>query len=148
MRFTKGHSGNPKGRPIGSLNKHSRLAVLLESHAEALINKTVELALAGDINALRLCIERLMPKAQRESLSVVLPDITQTETSSTALLAHEIIKSLAGDVVTIEQAKLLLTLNRQLELSNKQALDDTNEQVRKEAFELRAQLDAKYQRDY
>ncbi len=148
MRFTKGHSGNSKGRPIGSLNKHSKLVALLEPHADALINKAVELALAGDINALRLCIERLIPKAQPDSLSVVVPDITQTETSSTALIAHEIIKNLAGDIITIEQAKLLLTLNRQLESPNKQALDNAETKIRKEALELRAQLDAKYQRDY
>jgi hypothetical protein len=104
--------------------------------------------LAGDINALRLCIERLIPKARPDSLSVVVPDITQTETSSTTLIAHEIIKSLAGDIITIEQAKLLLTLNRQLESPNKQAHDSAEAQIRKEMLELRAQLDAKHKHDY
>ncbi len=64
MRFKKGQSGNPNGRPLGCLNKRTQLAALLEPHAEALISKAVELALGGDTNALRLCIERLLPKAQ------------------------------------------------------------------------------------
>lgn len=64
------------------------------------------------------------------------------------LLAHEVIKSLSGTVVTIEQVKLLLTLNKQLESTNKQALDNAEAEIRKEALELRAQLDAKYKRDY
>lgn len=148
MQFKKGRSGNPNGRPLGSSNKRTHLAKLLEPHANALIKKAVELALSGDTNALRLCIERLIPKAQPDSLSVVVPDVTQIEASNTALLAHEIIKSLAGDSVTIEQAKLLLTLNRQLESPNKQALDDAEVRIRKEMLELRDQLDAKYQRDY
>jgi len=148
MKFNKGQSGNPKGRPLGSANKRLQLVKLLEPHADALVKKAVELALNGDVNALRLCIERLIPKAQPDSLSVVIPDINQIEATSPALLAYEIIKSLAGNSITIEQAKLLLTLNRQLESTNKQAIDDAEAQIRKEVLELRAQLDAKYRRDY
>lgn len=148
MKFKKGRSGNPYGRPPGSPNKRPQLAKLLEPHADALIKKAVEMALNGDSNALRLCIERLIPKAQPDSLSIIVPDITQIEASNTALLAHEIIKSLAGDTITIEHAKLLFTLSRQLESPDKQSLDDAEAQIRKEMLELRARLDAKYQRDY
>jgi hypothetical protein len=64
MKFQKGQSGNPNGRPPGCTNKRSQLAKLLEPHAEALINKAVELALSGDTHALRLCLDRLIPKIQ------------------------------------------------------------------------------------
>lgn len=73
MAFQKGQSGNPAGRPQGALNKRAQLAKLLEPHATNLINKVIELALSGDINALRLCIERLIPKAQHHCLDVDLP---------------------------------------------------------------------------
>lgn len=148
MKFQKGQSGNPRGRPIGSINKRSQLAKLLELHADALISKAVELALNGDTNALRLCIERLIPKAQPDSLNVVVPAITGTEAPNTALLAYEIIKSMAGNTVTIEQAKLLFTLSKQLESPNQQEINHIEDQLKKEALELRAQLDKKYQRDY
>src|ERR1700693_659671 len=58
--FTPGASGNPDGRPKGSRNKSTlALEALLDGQAEALTQKAVELALAGDITALRLCLDRI-----------------------------------------------------------------------------------------
>ena len=60
--FAKGRSGNPAGRRRGSRNRATlAAAVLLEGESEALTRKAVELALAGDPVALRLCIERILP---------------------------------------------------------------------------------------
>ena len=60
-RFRKGSSGNPAGRPLGSVNRTTRAAtLLLDGEAEALTRKAVELALAGDPVALRLCLERIV----------------------------------------------------------------------------------------
>lgn len=68
-RFLKGYSGNPRGKLPGTLHKTTRLAkALLEGEAENLVRKCIELALAGDVTALRLCLERLIPKVEvRES---------------------------------------------------------------------------------
>src|SRR5215203_5958726 len=56
--------GNP-GRPPGARNKATLAALaLLEGEAEALTRRCVELALAGDTTALRLCLERLLPKGR------------------------------------------------------------------------------------
>lgn len=61
-RFRPGVSGNPRGRPVGSHNHATLLAAtLLEGEAEAITRKAVELALAGDPMALRLCMERILP---------------------------------------------------------------------------------------
>jgi hypothetical protein len=60
--FEKVRSGNPAGRRRGSRNRATlAAAVLLEGESEALTHKAVELALAGDPVALRLCIERILP---------------------------------------------------------------------------------------
>src|SRR6266536_6339065 len=60
-RFRGGRSGNPAGRPRGSVNRAARAAMLLlDGEAEALTRKAVELALAGDPVALRLCLERIV----------------------------------------------------------------------------------------
>jgi hypothetical protein len=60
-RFAKGRSGNPAGRPRGSVNRATRSAVqLLDGEAEALTRKAVEMALAGDPVALRLCLDRIV----------------------------------------------------------------------------------------
>ena len=70
MTFTKGKSGNPQGRRKGVPNRRTELAKMLDPHAEALIAKMIELALEGDVTALRLCMERLIPKASRESTGI------------------------------------------------------------------------------
>lgn len=70
MTFKAGQSGNPGGRRKGALNKRTELAKMLEPHAESLVKKLIELALNGDVTALRLCIERLIPKANRESTGI------------------------------------------------------------------------------
>ena len=65
-------SGNPAGRLRGTKNRATKAAEeLLEGEAEALTRKAVELALAGDTVALRLCLERLLPprKSRRVTLT-------------------------------------------------------------------------------
>ena len=56
-QFSKGTSGNPSGRPAGSRN-HATLLMesLLEGEAEQLTRKLLELALGGDLIAIRLCL--------------------------------------------------------------------------------------------
>jgi hypothetical protein len=60
-RFAKGISGNPLGRPRGIPDKRTALRELLASHAEELLRKLVDSALNGDMAALKLCIEKLIP---------------------------------------------------------------------------------------
>ena len=60
MKFTKGSSGNPLGKPKGATDKRTALRELLRPHAEKLIEKVVSLALKGDTTALRICIDRLV----------------------------------------------------------------------------------------
>ena len=67
--FEKGQSGNSKGRPKGIVDKRHAMRALLTPHAPALVDKAVELALAGDATALRLCLDRLMPVLKATSHS-------------------------------------------------------------------------------
>ena len=78
-RFQPGKSGNPAGRPIGARNRTTLAALaILEGEAEALSRKAVELALAGDAGALRLCLERLVPPIKDRPIpegAVTLPKL-------------------------------------------------------------------------
>ena len=57
--FQKGQSGNPDGRPNGSRNATTiALRTLLDGQATALTQKAIDVALTGDIPALRLCLDR------------------------------------------------------------------------------------------
>lgn len=80
MTFQVGKSGNPNGRPKGALNKRTGLIKLLEPYADALISKMITLGLDGDTVALRLCVERLLPKARYESAGIELPEKIKAET--------------------------------------------------------------------
>ena len=85
-RFSKGTSGNPSGRPLGSRNHATVLMEsLLEGRAEELLQKTMEMALAGDITALRLCLERLMPVRKDRPIQLSLPPIETVQQISLAV---------------------------------------------------------------
>src|SRR5450631_2561963 len=60
--FKPGQSGNPSGRPKGSRNATTlALESLLDGQATALTQKAIDLALAGDMAALRICMDRILP---------------------------------------------------------------------------------------
>src|SRR5437660_2565687 len=74
--FPKGQSGNPSGRPRGSSNRATRAAeMLLDGEAAALTRKAVEMALAGDQAALRLCLDRTVAPRRERSVELALPPI-------------------------------------------------------------------------
>src|SRR5918996_483445 len=84
-KFARGNSGGP-GRPPGSRNK-STLAVqeLLDGQAEAITQKAVDLALEGDIAALKLCLERICPPRKERAVDVALPLLESTEDAARAV---------------------------------------------------------------
>jgi len=74
--FRKGESGNPSGKKPGTLHQATLAAqVLLDGEAEALTRKAVELALEGNMAALRLCLDRICPPRKERPLAVKLPAI-------------------------------------------------------------------------
>jgi hypothetical protein len=73
--FAKGVSGNPAGRPVGARNAATELAqALLDGEADALVRRCVALALDGNPAAMKLCLERLVPRRAR-SVRLALPPI-------------------------------------------------------------------------
>ena len=74
--FEPGQSGNPSGRPKGARNKATTaVEALLDNEAEALTRKVIELALAGNMAAIRLCFERLLPPRRDRGVAFDLPKI-------------------------------------------------------------------------
>jgi len=106
MQFQKGQSGNPAGRPRGSRNQASiRLQEMLEQSAEGLFNKAVELAMAGNIAALRLCLEPLLPTHRNDALFCQMPPLAKAA-DAVAAIAGIASAALAGEVTADEAAKL------------------------------------------
>lgn len=107
--FKPGQSGNPAGKPKGALNKATMAAqTLLDGESEALTRKAVKMALGGNIQALRLCIERLVPPRKERAIALDLPDFDGVESlpGMTAALLREVAK---GEL-TVGEASALSTL--------------------------------------
>jgi hypothetical protein len=138
-KYSPGQSGNPSGRKAGSLNKRTQLAKMLEPHAKDLIDKTVELALAGDINALRLCVERLIPKAKDEVPKVLLPDFN---TLGPKEIRTAILRLFSAQEVSIQDLKYVTSFALQAIVEEGGALK-TEEEIRE-----MAELMKKYEREY
>lgn len=57
-KFAPGKSGNPSGRPkSASVELRHQLA----DHGAEIVGKVIELALAGDPQALKMCLDRIAP---------------------------------------------------------------------------------------
>jgi hypothetical protein len=101
--FRKGQSGNPQGRPRGLTNRGTRAAaLLLDGEAELLARKAVELALAGDAAALRLCLERIVAPRREQPCSLDLPEIHNAGDVGNAMAA--LIGAAARGEITASEA--------------------------------------------
>jgi hypothetical protein len=86
MTYEKGQSGNPAGRPPGSRNKATILAeTMFESEAETIIRMAIDKAKAGDITAIRLCLERVFPRLKDSATVFDLPPINGAPEALAAL---------------------------------------------------------------
>ena len=80
-------SGNP-GRPKGARHKAALAAEgLLDGEAEGLTRKALEMALAGDTVALRLCLERILPPRRERPVRFRLPALQSPADAISAMAA-------------------------------------------------------------
>jgi hypothetical protein len=118
-QFSRGTSGNPAGRPSGSRNKATLLMeAMLEGEVEQLARKAIELAKKGDTQALRLCMERLMPPRKERLVEFDLPpirsinDISQGMTAIVTAISEGKLTTQEGEGVArilAEHAKVMAT---------------------------------------
>jgi len=107
--WPKGQSGNPAGKPKGARHRATLAAeVLLDGEAEALSRKAVEMALAGDTVALRLCLERICPPRKERPIAFSLPPLASAADAPPALAA--ITAALAAGELTPGEANDLASL--------------------------------------
>ena len=125
-RFAAGNSG----RPAGSRNRTTMAVLeLLEGQAEALSHKAVEMALAGDTVALRLCLERLAPPRKDSPVQFPLPRMTSAHDAAEAAAA--VLKTVSeGDLTPTEGAQVMALID-----SFRRALEVTELEARVSALE-------------
>lgn len=104
MAFKAGVSGNPGGRPKKNREIFENNVL---PHTEALIEKGVSMALAGDAQMLKLFLERMLPpKPREESFSIKLPsDIGKA--NCPVEMATAMFKALESEDLTPTQFKAI-----------------------------------------
>jgi hypothetical protein len=98
-RFAPGN----RGKAPGTRNRATMAPLaLLEGEAEALTRRCVEMALEGDATAMRLCLDRLLPKGRAVRLRLPLRTVDDLE----AALANVTAALAAGALALDEVATL------------------------------------------
>lgn len=103
--WAPGQSGNPAGRPKGSLNRKSLIFEEFEKEGSAVARVVIEAAKNGDIQAANIVLQRLAPalKARCEKVTFAL-DSTQSLTDQ----ARQVLQAIALGEIDPETGKLLI----------------------------------------
>jgi len=104
MAFRKGQSGNPAGKPKGARDKRTALRELLQPHAADLVKKAVDLALAGDTTALRICVDRIIPAVKAKDAPISLSGLS----GSLADQGRTVLDALAAGELTPDEASAVM----------------------------------------
>ena len=109
-RFAAGNSANPLGRPRGARGRTAQaIESLMDGEAELLTRKIIEQALSGDTNALKFCIERLLPRMKARPMNIDMPLVERPADIAAALTA--IVDAAAcGDIDADQAHRLAATL--------------------------------------
>ncbi|MBV8500760.1 MAG: hypothetical protein JO006_03485 [Paucibacter sp.] len=106
--FTRGTSGNPAGRKPGS-GEIGKLRAAIAKHLPEIIAKQVELALAGDAQAARLLLERVLPPVKAVELAA---PISLPADGSLVDQGRAVLKAAgAGDLAPSQAAQMLAGLS-------------------------------------
>jgi Family of unknown function (DUF5681) len=104
--FKPGQSGNPAGKRPGTRHRATMLAErLLDGEVEAMVCTAVEKAKQGDMVALRLCLDRILPPRRDRPVHFSIPALNSAEDASKVMGA--ITTAVAcGELTPAEAAEL------------------------------------------
>lgn len=87
MKFQPGKSGNPNGRPKGVKDRRVALRDKLLPHADQLIEMVTTFAKSGDMQAMKIVMDRIMPPLKEEPIQITIPKIESAEDCTKAQAA-------------------------------------------------------------
>jgi len=124
--------GNP-GKPRGARHKATVAALaLLDGEADRLTRKAVEVALTGDVTALRLCLERIAPPSKDAPVTFNLPAMRSAGDAAKA--AGAVLEAVAeGELTPTEGAHVMGLVD-----AYRRTLEATELEVRLAALEARS----------
>jgi hypothetical protein len=121
-QWTKGVSGNSKGRPKGSKSKALSLRQSLVDECGDIIKVVVEQAKAGDLQAAKIILDRIMPTVRAIEPSIIIDIDLELPMMQKARLALD--AGLCGAIpvaAAVSLANALAALSEKSELSDRLA---------------------------
>lgn len=106
MKFQKGQSGNPKGRPKGKRDSATLIRELLDKAAPDVVDMTLEAARAGDTTAMRALLDKIVPNARPERRPVTVTLLGNTPADK----ARYIIDLVSNGQLSTDQADDLMAV--------------------------------------
>jgi hypothetical protein len=127
--FEKGKSGNPAGRPPSICNiTAATLRKNLTDELPDILTKLVELAKGGDIQAIKLILDRVCPPIKPQAPPISLPVV-----ESLADQGSEIIRAtMQGQIPPDVGSQLITALSNQGKLIELQELTERLQRVEKQ----------------
>ncbi len=99
-KWKKGVSGNPGGKPAQNLSRR-----LLADNSVAITETVIGLALAGDLQALTLCMNRIVSPLRPQQQEINLP---ATNPGDLAGQAEQVITAVLGGVIPPDTGERLV----------------------------------------
>lgn len=100
-QFKTGKSGNPAGRPKGIKDRRVALREKLLPHADQLIEMVTTFAKSGDMGAMKIVMDRIIPPLREEPIHVMIPKI-ESAADCTQAQAAVVNAVAAGDMLPSE----------------------------------------------
>jgi len=112
MRFQPGQSGNPAGRPPGSLDRKTlALEAAMADDAEEVVASISNRAKNGELAAMRVYLDRVLPTGRNRPLAIELP-VIKTPDDAEAALAEVTGEIAAGNLTINEFSALIAPVDR------------------------------------
>jgi hypothetical protein len=105
MKFQPGQSGNPAGRPRGARNRATLIAeMLFDGEIETIVRRLIDNAVAGNMQAMHLCLDRVAPR-RGPAIAFALPPLARSADAVAAMAA--IAAGLAEGELSASEAEAL-----------------------------------------
>jgi hypothetical protein len=102
---------------------------LLSQHANAIVEKLVETAMAGDLTALRICMERIIPRGKVENgIEFEMPNGSIDSGDNMLQITNNITKAVASGEMTIDEANKFTAFLRH----QRRMIDDAETKIQDE----------------
>jgi len=130
---------NRNGRPKGSRNlRHYYLEKLAKENAIALVRSVIASAIAGDMVAAKIIMDRLWPRPRTAPIAVDLP-ATETPADIRTAMSDLLKQTVTGEISTDDGQALMSMLKDQLAAHSIRTVEGT-EPINAQASDAREQL--------